>query len=105
LIGYGDGHGKIYWIWNEDDGKIVRASAVKFNEEPSFDGKPDPTEPKLNEHTATKFPETSDDSNGTEDFLNAEEVADLAREATAPPNNPIAEYTTNSPAMRQSTNL
>jgi hypothetical protein len=172
LIGYGDRHGKIYWIWNEDEGKIVRASAVRFNEGPSFDGKPDPTEPEFevvftdptveeveeslgtgikttitvrgreeplqefqrdapdiatnkdqkekevlpetsrlltpeptpepNERTA---PEAGDDTNNAEDSLSAEEVADLAREATISPENPIAEYTTNSPAMRQSTRL
>jgi hypothetical protein len=36
LIGYGDLHGKIYWIWNPRTGKIVRASAVKFNEGPDY---------------------------------------------------------------------
>jgi hypothetical protein len=32
LIGYADLHGKIFWIWNEKTGRVVRASAVKFNE-------------------------------------------------------------------------
>ncbi|EAQ84778.1 hypothetical protein CHGG_08792 [Chaetomium globosum CBS 148.51] len=36
LIGYADLHGKIYWIWNPKTGKIIRASAVKFNEGPDF---------------------------------------------------------------------
>jgi len=56
------------------------------------------------ECTATKPPEASDDSNSTEDFINAEEVAG-SREATIPPDNLITKYTTNSPAMRQSIGL
>ena len=32
LIGYGDLHGRIYYIWDPDEGKIIRASAVQFNE-------------------------------------------------------------------------
>lgn len=39
LIGYADLHGKIYWIWNPITDKVVRASAVRFNEGPDF--KPD----------------------------------------------------------------
>lgn len=43
LIGYGDLHGRIYYIWNPDEGKIVRASAVQFNE----GDKPPPEEEEI----------------------------------------------------------
>ncbi|KAK4182022.1 hypothetical protein QBC35DRAFT_396798, partial [Podospora australis] len=33
LIGYADVHGKIYWIHDSESGEIIKASAVKFNEE------------------------------------------------------------------------
>ncbi|KAK4170586.1 hypothetical protein QBC36DRAFT_316572 [Triangularia setosa] len=32
LIGYGDLHGRIYWVWDPELHKIVRVNAVKFNE-------------------------------------------------------------------------
>jgi hypothetical protein len=32
LIGYADVHGRLFWIWNPALNKIVRVSAVKFNE-------------------------------------------------------------------------
>ena len=51
-----------------------------------------------------KPPDASDDLSDIEDF-NAKEVADLRREAPIPPDNPIAEYITSSPAMRQSRGL
>ncbi|KAK4206199.1 hypothetical protein QBC37DRAFT_265259, partial [Rhypophila decipiens] len=67
LIGYGDLHGKIYWIWNPRTGAIVRANAVRFNEGPDY--KPDndavaeeyeavfadTTADELEEATATKI--------------------------------------------------
>ncbi|KAL2168975.1 hypothetical protein VTG60DRAFT_6617 [Thermothelomyces hinnuleus] len=34
LICYADLHGKIYWVWNPVTGKVIRASAVRFNEGP-----------------------------------------------------------------------
>lgn len=49
-------------------------------------------------------PDASDDLSDIEDF-NAKEVADLRRQATIPPDKPITEYITSSPAMRQSTGL
>ncbi|KAK4206097.1 hypothetical protein QBC37DRAFT_254380, partial [Rhypophila decipiens] len=33
LIGYGDLHGRIYWIWDPELKKVIRATAVRFNEE------------------------------------------------------------------------
>ncbi|KAB5539588.1 hypothetical protein GE09DRAFT_920155, partial [Coniochaeta sp. 2T2.1] len=33
LVGYDDDYGRIYWIYFPDDGKFMRASAVKFHEE------------------------------------------------------------------------
>jgi hypothetical protein len=36
LIGYADLRGKIYWIWDPIADKVIRASAVRFNEGPDF---------------------------------------------------------------------
>ena len=47
--------------------------------------------PEPNERTARRALGASDDSNATEDLLNAEGVADLAREATILLDNPIAD--------------
>lgn len=33
LIGYVDMHGKIYWLWDPKTNKIIRASAVRFNDD------------------------------------------------------------------------
>ncbi|KAM7208572.1 hypothetical protein V8F06_014933, partial [Rhypophila decipiens] len=33
LIAYDDMNGRIYWIWNPEEGAVIRASAVRFNEE------------------------------------------------------------------------
>ena len=43
LIGYSDLYGRIYYIWNPDEGIIVRVSAVRFNE----DTKPSKEEEEL----------------------------------------------------------
>jgi hypothetical protein len=46
LIGYGDLHGKIYWIWNPTEKKIIRANAVRFDEGLDFNTKVDDQEPQ-----------------------------------------------------------
>jgi len=53
LIGYGDLHGRIYYIWNPDEGVIVRASAVRFNEDtkPSKEEEELPLEVQFSETT------------------------------------------------------
>lgn len=33
LLGYGDQHGRIYWIWDPETKEIIYASAVQFNED------------------------------------------------------------------------
>src|SRR5580692_1150613 len=32
LIGYIDQQGRLFWVWLPDEGRIIKASAVKFNE-------------------------------------------------------------------------
>ena len=70
---------------NQKDKAVTKASRLLT---------PEPTS-EPDERPATKPPKVSDDSNGTEDSLYA----------TIPPDNPITKYTTNLPAMRQSTGL
>ena len=155
LIGYGDIHGKIYWIWNPTENKIIRASAVRFNEGPDFNAKPDEQEPQyevvftdptvdeienglgsgvrtevnihtsrndvpkptiptcdiptcdVQEHQPTGLltPEATPgpDSHAFKIQLDAEDMADIAREAPIPPENPIANLTTQSESMRVGT--
>ncbi|KAK4220983.1 hypothetical protein QBC38DRAFT_152418 [Podospora fimiseda] len=49
LIGYGDLHGRIYWVWDPELHKIIRVNAVRFNETEGSETRHPESEEQLHE--------------------------------------------------------